>query len=70
MSKTLTMRFTLANGKTSAMSVPEPKDDLERDDVEPVMQTVVDNQVILVNQAVPAAIKAAVIREVNETKLI
>ena len=70
MAKTLNMRFTLDNGKTTAMSLAAPKDDLVRANVEPVMQSIIDKQALLVGEALPTAIKAAVIREVNETKLI
>ena len=42
MSKTLNMRLVLTNGRTSTMGVPNPKDDLAREDVEPVMQSIID----------------------------
>ena len=70
MAKTLNMRFTLTNGKTTSLGIANPKDDLAREDVEPVMQSIVDKSALLVKEATPAAIKAAVVREVNETKLI
>ena len=70
MAKTLNMRFTMDNGKMSTMSLAAPRDDLAREDVEPVMQSIIDKQAISVNAALPASIKDAVIREVTETKLI
>ncbi|MBO4852522.1 MAG: DUF2922 domain-containing protein [Schwartzia sp.] len=70
MSKTLNMRFVLTNGRTSTMGVPNPKDDLAREDVEPVMQSIIEKSALLIKEATPESIKAAVIREVNETKLI
>ncbi len=70
MAKTLNMRFTLDNGRTTTMSVANPKEDLTRAQVEPVMQNVIDKAAITVSNALPAEIKAAVIREVNETKII
>ena len=42
MAKTLNMRFALDNGRTTAMSLAAPKEDLTREQVEPVMQMVVD----------------------------
>ena len=42
MSKTLNMRFTLDNGESTTMSIAAPKDDLAREDVEPVMQSIID----------------------------
>jgi hypothetical protein len=70
MAKTLNMRFALANGRTATTSLAQPKDELSREDVEPVMQLIVDKQAIRVKEANAAGIKSAVIREVNETKLI
>ncbi len=70
MAKTLNMRFALENGKTNTTALAAPKDDLTREDVEPVMQLVVDKQAILVKDAIATEIKSAVIREVTETKLI
>ena len=70
MAKTLNMRFTLEDGKTTTMSLAQPKEDLSRDDVAPVMQAIIDKQVIRVKEANATEIKSAVIREVNETRLI
>ncbi len=70
MAKTLNMRFTLSNGKTTTLSLAQPKDDLDRATVEPVMQNIVDKEALMVKEATPAAIKAAILREVSETKLI
>ena len=52
------------------MSLAAPKDDLTREQVEPVMQAIIDTSAISVNNALPTEIKSAVIREVNELKLI
>ncbi len=70
MAKTLNMRFTLTNGKTTTLGVANPKDDLAREDVEPVMQSIIDKSALRIKEAAPESIKAAVIREVSETKLI
>ena len=70
MAKTLNMRFALEDGKTTTVSLAQPKDDLSREDVAPVMQSIVDKQAIRVKEANATAIKSAVIREVNELKLI
>ena len=70
MAKTLNMRVALANSRTATKSLAQPKDELSREDVEPVMQLIVDKQAIRVKEANAAGIKSAVIREVNETKLI
>ena len=48
----------------------ENKEDLSRADVEPVMQTIIDKQAIRVKESNATGIKSAVIREVNDTKLI
>ncbi|MBP5199144.1 MAG: DUF2922 domain-containing protein [Schwartzia sp.] len=70
MTKTLNMRFLLDNGRTTAMTIADPKNDLTRATVEPVMQSIVDKSAIAPGDAVAVGIKSAVIREVNETKLI
>ena len=70
MAKTLNMRFALDNGNLTAMSLAAPKDDLTREQVEPVMQAIIDTSAISVNNALPTEIKSAVVREVNELKLI
>lgn len=70
MAKTLNMRFELENGGTTTVALAQPKADLAREDVEPVMQAIVDKQAIRVKDANATGIKSAVIREVNELKLI
>lgn len=70
MAKTLKMTFALENGKTSTMNLARPKDDLTRAAVEPVMQAVIDKEALLVGTATATEIKGAIIREVNDTKLI
>ena len=70
MAKTLNMRFALTNGKTTTIGLAQPKNDLTREQVEPVMQAIIDKEALLVKEATPAEIKSAVIREVNELKLI
>ena len=64
------MRCALDNGRTTAMSLAAPKDELTREQVEPVMQAIIDTSAISVNNALPTGIKSAVVREVNELKLI
>ena len=70
MAKTLKMTFTLENGRDTTLNLASPKEDLVRADVEPVMQDIVDKEALLVGLAKPTAIKGAVVREVNEQKLI
>ncbi len=70
MAKTLRMTFALDSGKTTTLSLAAPKDGLTREDVEPVMQSVIDKEALLVGTALPSAVKSAVIREVSEEKLI
>ena len=70
MAKTLNMQFLLDNGKTTTMSLPQPKDNLTRAQVEPVMQSVLDASALSVNDSLAVGIKSAAIREVIETKLI
>ena len=70
MAKTLNMRFLLDNGKTTTMGLAQPKDNLTRAQVEPVMQAVLDASAISVNGALAVAMKSAAIREVTATKLI
>ena len=70
MAKTLNMKFALENGRAATGSLVQPKDEIAREDVEPVMQTIIDKQAIRVKEANATEIKSAVIREVNETKLI
>ena len=70
MAKTLNMKFVLENGRSTTVSLVQPKDEIAREDVEPVMQTIIDKQAIRVKEANATEIKSAVIREVNETKLI
>ena len=70
MAKTLKMTFTLENGRTSTISLAQPKDDIAREDVEPVMQSIVDKEALIVGLAKATEIKGAVVREVNENKLI
>ena len=70
MAKTLKMTFTLENGRTSTISLAQPKDDLAREDVEPVMQNIVDKEALIVGLAKATEIKGAVVREVNENKII
>ena len=70
MAKTLNMKFSLENGRSTTVSLVQPKDEIARADVEPVMQAIIDKQAIRVKEANATEIKSAVIREVNETKLI
>ncbi|MBO6236289.1 MAG: DUF2922 domain-containing protein [Schwartzia sp.] len=70
MAKTLNMKVALENGRSTTVSLVQPKDEIARADVEPVMQTMIDKQAIRVKEANATEIKSAVIREVNETKLI
>ena len=42
MAKTLNMKFVLENGRSTTVSLVQPKDEIAREDVEPVMQTIID----------------------------
>lgn len=70
MSKTLNMTFTLDSGRAKTLSLADPKADIESADVEPVMESIIEHQALLVGTAVAASIKGAVVREVTETKII
>ena len=70
MAKTLRMTFALDSGKTLTKNLADPKDDLARANVEPVMQSIIDKQAIVRGTATAVDIDSAVIREVSETKLI
>ena len=70
MAKTLRMEFKLDSGKTTTMNVSNPKADIAREDVEPLMEAIVEKDAILVGTAKATEIKSAVVREVNEQKLI
>lgn len=70
MAKTLNMTFILDSGKKLTKSLPDPKADLTRANVEPVMQSAVDRQLFVRDTATAVDIDSAVIREVTETKLI
>ena len=70
MAKTLNMRFNLDSGKTTLMSIAAPKANISREDVEPVMTSIIEKEAILVGSAKATSIRSAIVREVNETKLI
>lgn len=70
MAKTLKMTFKLDNGKTSMMSLAQPKDELAREDVEPFMQNILDKEALIVKTAKATEIKSAIVEEVNRNQLI
>ena len=70
MAKTLKMVFGLDSGKDYTLNLAEPKSDIARANVEPVMQSIIDKQAFLIGTTTPVGIKSAFVREVTDTKLI
>lgn len=70
MSKVLHMQFTLDNNKTLSVKLPDPKDDIESADVEPIMEAMIEHQAFLVGTAKAASISGATIVETTTQDLI
>lgn len=68
--KRLYMIFGLGNGKNLSVSLLDPKDNLSRAQVEPVMQALVDSDAFLYNGAHAVSIVDAYVREVSTTEII
>ena len=66
----LYMIFGLDNGKNLSVSLLDPKTNLTRAQVEPVMQSLIDTNVFLYNGAVAVSIVDAYVREVSTTEII
>lgn len=70
MTKTLYMTFNLDNGKKKKIALANPKDNLADTDVHPVMTSMITRHALTPGGAALAAVAAAVVREVKDTKLI
>ncbi|MGP1367151.1 MAG: DUF2922 domain-containing protein [Schwartzia sp. (in: firmicutes)] len=70
MKKTLYMTFALDNGKKKQIALANPKAGLAETDVRPVMTSMVTRHALTPGGAALAAVDAAVVREVKDTKLI
>ena len=70
MSKKLTMSFKTAEGKTSTLTVDEPKDGLTEAEVRAVMNTIITKNVFNTNDGDLTAIKSAQIITTTEQILI
>lgn len=68
--KRLYMIFGLSNGKNLSVSLLDPKDNIARAQVEPVMQALIDGNVFLYNGATAVSIVDAYVREVSTTEII
>lgn len=64
------MTFDLDNGKTSTVSLAQPKNNLAREDVEPFMQNIVTKEALVVKTAKATDIKTAYVEEITKTTLI
>jgi uncharacterized protein len=67
--KQLFMVWKLNNGKNFTVSLKQPKDDLTSEDVAPVMQSAVDNNVFLVGTARVAEAVDAYVRDTTKLDL-
>lgn len=68
-SKQLFMVFKLDNGKNFTLSVKDPKDELSSEDVAPVMQSAVTNNVFLVGTARVVEAVDAYVRDTTKLDL-
>ena len=66
----LYMIFGLDNGKNLSVSILDPKTNLTRAQVEPVMQGLLDSDAFLYNGAHAVNIVDAYVREVSTTEII
>lgn len=62
--------FSLDNGKTLTLAVPNPKDDIVAADINPVAAQLVADEIFLVNEAKVTAIKDAYVRTVEVQSII
>ena len=70
MTETLYMTFNLDNGKKKKIALANPKDNLADTDVRPIMTSMITRHALTPGGAALAAVAAAVVREVTDTKLI
>lgn len=68
-SKQLFMVFKLDNGKNFTVSVKNPKDELSSEDVAPVMQSAVTNNIFLVGTAKVTEAVDAYVRDTTKLDL-
>ena len=68
--KKLYMEWELDNGKTHTVSIPDPKTTLTANDVRPVMQQAVTNDLFRVGTAGVTTITDAYVREITDSVLI
>ena len=66
---TLRMTFKNQNGRNSSISLNDPKDDLEADDVKDVMDDVIDKNVFITTGGNLVTKVKAVITETSDTVL-
>lgn len=62
--------FSLDNGKTLTLAVPNPKDDIVAADINPAAAQLVADEIFLVNEAKVTAIKDAYVRTVEVQSII
>lgn len=59
MEKTLSLTFTLGNGKNASLSIKEPKFNLTEQEVKSAISTIIDQQAFARNGEVFTSIKSA-----------
>ena len=70
MARTLKIAFGLDDEKEMTVTLPEPKADITKAEVDAVCNDAVNKEILLVNGAAAVEYKGAVIREVTETPLV
>lgn len=60
--KYLYMEFGLDNGKTATIRLKDPKEDLAGNDVKPIMETIVEQEALLVGTALATSVSDAYIK--------
>lgn len=66
---TLEIVFTLIDGRTSIMSIPEPKAGLSKSEVEVLANLIVSKQIFQVKGVLMSKVKDFYLRQVNTTTL-
>lgn len=70
MKSTLKIVFNLENGKTSTVSLLNPKTDLAADEVKAFATDAIDNETIIVDGSKVVALKKAYISTVEEKEIV
>lgn len=70
MKSTLKIVFNLENGKTSTLSLLNPKNDLGADEVKAFATDAIDNETIIVDGSKVVALKKAYISTVEEKEIV